>query len=292
MLKFNPVNIDMHMHSTVSDGTDTPEEILANVKEKGLELFSLSDHDAIKGSIEIKERLSHDDPYFTPGIEFSCKDSEGQYHILGYGYDVDSQAMHDVVELGHSYRIKKLIGRLEFIKNEYGFAFPQEEIEKLFELDNPGKPHIGNLMVKYGYVDSKDNAIRNFIDNLHFTDQYVKPEEAIEAVLEAGGIPVLAHGFYGTGDQLILGAEMEERLQHLMALGLKGVEAYYSGFTKKLEGDMLALAEKYDLYVTAGSDYHGKNKLIPLGDTNLKGSEQYPDGLIRFLEDVKKYEGV
>ncbi|MBR6424522.1 MAG: hypothetical protein IKS29_01035, partial [Oscillospiraceae bacterium] len=80
----------------------------------------------------------------------------------------------------------------------------------------------------------------------------------------------------------------EERLRRLMGFGLQGVEAYYSGFTRKLRSMMLDLAQRYDLYVTAGSDYHGANKLIPLGDTGLEDASQGPEGLQRFLREVNR----
>ena len=282
----DPRKTDLHMHSTVSDGTDTPAEILDNVRNAGLELFSLTDHDAVKGCGMIMELLSEDDPLFITGVEFSCKDEDGKYHILGYGYDPLAPAINDVVDLGHRFRINKVRARLEFLKDRFGFSFSKEDIQKLFALDNPGKPHIGNLMVRYGYADSKENAIKQFINQMHFRSEYVRPEQAIAGILASGGIPVLAHPFYGNGDQLILGEEMEERLKKLMDMGLKGVEAFYSGFTAKLTNQMLRYAEEYGLYVTAGSDYHGKNKMIPLGDTGLADAEEIPEGMKRFFEAV------
>ena len=285
-----PKLIDLHMHSTVSDGSDSPAELLCNVKNAGLEFFSLTDHDAVKGCSEIKDLLKPEDPLFIPGVEFSCKDEEGKYHILGYGYDPGSEGILDVVSLGHSYRIKKVRARLEYLEKEFGFTFPQEDLDELFALDNPGKPHIGNMMVRRGYADSRQDAIKLYINRLHFETQYVRPEEAIEGILKAKGIPVLAHPFYGNGDQLILGDEMEGRLKRLLDMGLKGVEAFYSGFTVKLINQMLALAQKYDLYVTAGSDYHGSNKLIELGDTGCPDASEGPAGLRSFMEAVLENE--
>ena len=283
-----PKMIDLHMHTTVSDGTDTPEEILERVKEKGIELFAVTDHDAVKGSRLLAGILGEGDPGFITGAEFSCKDEEGKYHILGYGYDPDAAAIREVVDLGHGYRMKKLTGRLEFLKTEFGFSFPEEELERLFAMDNPGKPHIGNLMVKYGYAQSKEQAIKEFIDKKHFGSAYVRPEEAVKGILGAGGIPVLAHPSYGSGDQLIMGDDMDRRLRRLMGFGVQGVEAFYSGFSDKLRNEMLSFADKYELYITAGSDYHGANKLVVLGDTELDTVEEYPEGLKRFLADVRR----
>ena len=284
----NPQIIDLHMHTTVSDGTDTPREILANVKAAGIEMFSVTDHDAIKAGQIIRKLLKPEAPIFVTGVEFSCKDEQGQYHILGFGYDPNGRAIQQVVTYGHQLRMKKVLARLDFLKKTFGFIFPEDEVERLIALDNPGKPHIGNLMVKYGYAESKEQAIKEFINQIHFGSEYVRPEQAIEGILASGGIPVLAHPCYGSGDQLILGEEMDERLQRLMAFGLKGVEAYYSGFSQKLRDQMLTLAGRYDLYVTAGSDYHGTNKLIELGDTGLDSADAWPEGLRRFVDDVTK----
>ena len=280
--------IDLHMHTTLSDGTDPPEEIPARVKEAGITLFSVTDHDSVKSARIIAPLLREGDPDFLPGAEFSCRDEDGKYHILGYGYDPDTKAMKDLAELGHSFRMNKVKARLEYLKTQFGFTFPEEELRQLLAMDNPGKPHIGNLMVKMGYARSKEQAIKEFIDRIRFRNEYVRPEEAVRGILGAGGIPVLAHPSYGDGDQLILGQDMERRLQKLVAFGLQGVEGFYSGFTPKLRREILDLAERYGLYVTAGSDYHGKNKLVPLGDTGLESDLEWPEGLKRFVEDIGK----
>ncbi len=279
---------DLHMHTTVSDGTDTPSEILSRVKEKGISLFSVTDHDAIKGGLQILKELQPEDPAFLTGVEFSCRDELGHYHILGFEYDPDAPAINKVVERGHGLRLNKLTTRLKFLESEFGFRFPKKETEYLFSLDNPGKPHIANLMAKLGFAPSKDQAIRDFIDRLHIRSEYVRPEEAIRGILESGGIPVLAHPSYGKGDQLILGQDMYERLVHLTGFGLKGVEAYYSTFPPRLRQEMLSFADQFDLYVTAGSDYHGTNKLVVLGDTGLADEKEVPERLARFYEAAKE----
>ena len=281
-----PEKIDLHMHTTVSDGTDTPEEILANVKEAEIELFSVTDHDAVKAGPMIRDLLKEGDPLFLTGAEFSCKDEEGKYHILGYGFDPDSEAIRQLVDLGHGYRMDKVNARLDFLRDEFNFVFPQEELNELLSMDNPGKPHIGNLMVKMGYAPTKEIAIKEYINKVRFPNKYVRPEEAIEGILGGGGVPVLAHPSYGNGDDIIVGQEMDQRLRKLIDFGLEGVEVFYSGFTDKLRSEMLSFAEKYDLYITAGSDYHGSNKLVVLGDTGCDNAAEGPQGMRRFLDRV------
>lgn len=279
--------IDLHMHTNVSDGTDSPLGIVNCVKSAGITLFSVTDHDAVKGCSVIEKSLSEDDPAFIFGVEFSCRDEDGKYHILGYGYDPQSPSIREIVDTAHNLRMKKFSKRLDFLEKEFGFVFSAQDREGLFALNNPGKPHIANLMVKYGYAETKEIAIENYINKYSVQSEYIRPETAIAAISAAGGIPVLAHPSYGCGDELIIGEDMDARLKKLIGFGLKGVEAFYSGFTAPLQKEILAFAEKYGLYVTAGSDYHGSNKLVLLGDTNLLSENEYPEGLKRFLNDVK-----
>ena len=285
---FNPLGIiDLHMHTTVSDGTDTPSEIYSRVMEEGIVLFSITDHDAVKGCKEILTLQRPGSPArFITGAEFSARDEKGKYHILGYGYDPDGKSINALVSKGHSLRFTKLKARISFLKEQYGFEFSGEDIAAIYKLDNPGKPHLGNLMVKYGYAPSKETAINEYINKAHIKSEHIGPEETIKAILDSGGIPVLAHPFYGSGDQLILGDDMDERLRHLMEYGLKGVESFYSGFSIKMIKQMLEFAERYDLYVTAGSDYHGKNKLVQLGDTGFDPEFEIPKGMREFLRKV------
>ena len=278
--------IDLHMHTTVSDGTDTPEELLSRVKASGIRIFSVTDHDAIKGCIKIRELLTEEDPYFITGTEFSCRDTEGKYHILGYGIDLTSEAVVSLVEKSHAMRMEKIRTRLDFLEQEYNITFPEDEIRRLLSLDNPGKPHIGNLMVRYGYAKTKEEAIGQYINKLSFKTKYVRPEEIISGMLSEGGIPVLAHPSFGSGSQLITGEYMEMRLQRLISAGLQGVEAFYSGFPAPLREELLFLSEKYGLYVTAGSDYHGTNKKVIPGDTGLRDSAEIPSGMKRFFQRV------
>ncbi len=295
------VRIDLHMHTTVSDGTDRPEEIVRNVRAAGIEVFSVSDHDSIDCASVIPTLLLDEDPVFISGVEFSCKDEEGKYHILGYGYDPEGESIRRVVEQGHAFRMDTVRRRLAFLSDAFGFTFPKEETDALLSLDNPGKPHIGNLMVKYGYAKTKEEAILEYINKMPRKEAYVDPKDAIEGILGAGGIPVLAHPFFGSGSQTIPFTDIRDRVGRLKSYGLSGIEGFYSGFDGDMIRHALEVAEEMDLYVTAGSDYHGGNKTVKLGDTGLErilsempgdpSLEKVP-GLLRFLQDVKKSKGV
>ena len=276
--------MDTHMHTTASDGTDTPEEILGKVKAAGIELFSVTDHDAVKGCVDIARILTASDPRFITGVEFNSEDDRGKYHILGYGYDPGSDVIEGMIQKVRNMRMMKVTERVDGLKSRFGIEFPSDEVEALMALYNPGKPHIANLMVKYGYVSDKTQAIKDYIDKIPIPNSHIDPKSAIEGIIKAGGIPVLAHPPYGSGDEMILGDELDERVRKMISYGLRGVEGFYSQYTNLMCRQVLEIAEKYDLYVSAGSDYHGKNKLVILGDTGLENVRERPRGLIRFIE--------
>ena len=281
-----PERIDLHMHSVISDGTETLAEIIDDVKEAGIGLFSLTDHDAIKGCAILPKLLKEGDPQFITGVELGCRDEEGQYHILGYGYNTNSAAMQGLVEKTHRIRMNKVHTRLDLLESQCGIVFPEEEVRDLLALDNPGKPHIANLLVKHGYAENIQEAMKEYLNKLRVKLGIIRPEEAIACILAGGGIPVLAHPTYGNGDQLIMGEEMDRRLRRLKGFGLRGIEAYYSGFTARITRELMDFADKYDLLVTAGSDFHGRNKLVQMGDTGLEPGDEFPERLCRFLDEV------
>ena len=286
LMTYGTVKPDLHIHTTVSDGTDTPAEILSRVREAGIGLFSVTDHDSYDGCLTIEKLLGPGDPAFVTGIEFSCRDEDGKYHILGYGIDPEAGSVLRLTEKGRNIRFEKLDARLGFLKERFGIKFPEKDLKTLYNLSRPGKPHIAALMVRYGYAKTKEEAMTEYIDKLSFRGGYVGPCEAIDGILEAGGIPVLAHPAYGSGEQLITGDDMEARIRRLIGYGLAGLEAFYSGFTPEIRDQTVSFAERFGLYATAGSDYHGSNKRVALGDTGLDGNKEPPRCLLRFIDDI------
>lgn len=264
---------DLHLHSTASDGSDTPRELLEKVRESDLDIFALTDHDTYLGCLEIKKWLAPGDPTFLGGIELSCQDDLGKYHILGFGYNIEKPSIRDAVAVTHGARRIKAENRLRFLEETYGFTFTDEERQSILDNENPGKPHFAALLLKKGYVKEKQDAF-TLLDGYHGKERRLTPEEAIDAILEADGIPVLAHGILGEGSQHLTPEEIETRVSRLKGYGLMGLECYYSRYTEEDTETMLALAEKYNLMVTAGSDYHGKNKTVKLGESGNPDAEK------------------
>ena len=278
--------IDLHLHTTVSDGTDTPAELVAKVKDAGITVFSVTDHDAIKAAKTVGPLCENGGPRFIPGVEFSCRDGQGKYHILGYGFDPSSETILAVVKRGQMLRAAKLLDRVAYLRETFGIKFPEDEVFRLLSEGNPGRPHLANLLVSHGYAASFREAMDKYLERLPSAAEYVGPEEAIEGILAGGGVPVLAHPIFGSGKERLTPAELENRLVRLNGYGLQGIEAFYSGFTSDMTAGLLALADQHGLFVTAGSDYHGKNKTVPLGETGLPAPAEYPDAFLRFLSRV------
>ncbi len=281
------MRIDLHMHSTVSDGTDAPMHLVQKLKEKKIELFSLTDHDDFLGCQVLQDYLVDDDIHFINGIELSCEYKNQKYHILGYGYDLEAKQLPELCASVHDQRMQKLTDRIENLKNQHGIVFEQEDIDSMYRLLNPGKPHLGNMLVKYGHASNLSEAINTYLNTYEPPIPNLTPEEAIETILSCGGIPVLAHGVYGDGRQKLSATELEERVIYLKNIGLQGIECYYSTYTQQQLEFTKAIAKKYDMYATAGSDYHGKNKTIELGYTQLVDSAD-DENVERFIQAVLK----
>ena len=287
--------IDLHLHTNISDGTNSPEELLAKVKEAGIDLFSVTDHDAVSACRIIREILPPDGPAFLTGVEFSCRDKdedkgeENKYHILGYGFDPDEERFAEVLKKGSNVRVKKMEARLEHLKAD-GYSFSPEDERALFAHEKPGKPHLADLMVKCGYNQGDYQANMDILNEIKLPiDLYLSPKEAIEGILAAGGIPVLAHPVLGSGSEEIKEKKLVDRLQKLKDFGLQGIEGFYQTFEEDQRTEVLDLADRLKLYVTAGSDYHGLTKEeFKLGVTGLADASEGPDGLRRFLEDVSE----
>lgn len=259
-------NPDLHIHSTYSDGTDTPAALLAKVRQANVDFFSLTDHDCMDGCREIAAALKPNDPLFVCGVELSCEDACGKYHILGYGYDPEKPALRQTVAMTHAVRRRKTENRLDYLEN-LGYRFTAEEKKYLLAASNPGKPHFARLLLDNGYASDKTGAFA-IVSGYHGREERLSPEAAIAAITQSGGIPVLAHGILADGSKNLSFEEIRSRVSRLQAFGLMGLECFYSGYTPDQREIMLALARNFSLLVTAGSDYHGDNKSVRLGQTN------------------------
>lgn len=266
-----PGQIDLHMHSTASDGTDTPLQLAEKVKAAGIKAFALTDHDTVAGAEEL---LNHppEGVAFIPGIEFSCRMDTGKCHILGYHCDTAHPAFQAALRQGADLRKRKLDQRLEFLRGR-GVTFPSEELDGLRRLPSAGKPHLGNLMVRYGYAVSLTEAIREVLDLCPSSSSRIPAETAVEAILASGGVPVWAHPLGGEGDKETGLEQFTAMLDELTGCGIMGLECFYSKYQMGVCERLAVIAQDHGLFISGGSDYHGTNKSIALGTLNADGQD-------------------
>ncbi len=261
------MRVDLHLHTTSSDGTDTPEELLTKVSGWGEAVVAVTDHDTIDG-LERARASAPTGVRLVSGVEFSCAypgPKRFRCHILGYGMDFSHPAIVDAIENGRKKRLEKKEKRLDYLAQNFGIIFTHRELASLDEYDSVSKIHLANLIIARGLTDNISDAIDRYLSGYSLPDDRIDVALAISAIREAGGISVWAHPLGGEREKRLDYKEVKRRLEIMKAIGLQGLECFYSRYTKE-EALMLAeLAEELSLYVSGGSDYHGKNKTVELG---------------------------
>ncbi len=260
----NNVKIDLHIHSTSSDGTFSPLEILNLAQSLNLGAISITDHDTIDGT---KEALTIEIPpslKFLTGVEISAHPPPffsfpGSFHILGYAINTDDSVLNKTLGILQEARKNRNPQIIELL-NRMGLELTLNEILKDSGECQLGRPHIAMQMVKKGFVHSIAEAFDQYLakDKPAYVDKYrIDCDRAIEVILNAGGIPVLAHPvLLKIKDDDIL----EKLIISLKEMGLKGIEAYYPEHTPDLIARYAEMANRNGLLITGGTDFHGSNK--------------------------------
>ena len=276
--------IDLHIHSTASDGTDSVPELIRNIRNAGISVFSVTDHDTVKGAMEM-EAMVPLDMTFIRGIELTCRTEAGKCHILGYGFDWHERVFKDILEEGASKRREKTEKRIHFMEKEFGIAFSEDELSELHSMNSVGKPQLGMLLVAKGLAPDKDTAVKKFIDPCKTGEFRLDGKKAVRAILSAGGVPVWAHPFGGTDEDEVSYPDFEKQLGVLIEAGIQGLECYYPKYPMEQVELLLAAARKNGLFISGGSDYHGKNKKVRLGTLNASNL-QVDESMISVLEKL------
>ncbi len=284
--------IDLHVHSTRSDGTYSPTELVDYAIQKGLAAFALTDHDCVDGLDEAiayadSLRLTNPEvPEVIPGVEFSTEYKGSDVHIVGLYIDYKAPKFQkylvDFVE-SRTLRNQKMC---KLLQEGAGMDISYEALLETFPNCVITRAHYARYMMSKGYVKSISEAFERYIGDhcpYYIPREKVTPAQAIELILSAGGIPVLAHPLlYGMGK-----ARLDALVAELKAAGLLALEAIYSTYSASDEREMRTLAAKYDLCISGGSDFHGDNKpKLDLGTGY--GSLYIPYEVLTKLLDTKK----
>ena len=269
--------IDLHIHSNFSDGTDSIEQIIEKIINKGIHTFAITDHDTVEGveylinNVEQRQLLDNHNIKFIPGIEFSSIIDKNKVHLLGYNCDLANADFIHAIDLGWQRRRDKYRLRLKALKEQLGIEYTAKTLEEMDSLKFMGKPLMANYLVKDGLFDNRQDAMKALGKlKLSTIETKVEANIVIPSIISAGGIPVWAHPLGGLEENRIDTAKVEEIVQKLIPLGIRGLECYYNLYTEKECQDLERIAKKYNLFVSTGSDYHGKNKDCDIGEVMNK----------------------
>ena len=248
--------IDLHVHTTASDGTASPAEAVELAKAAGLSAIAITDHDTVSGYAEAAEAGKALGVEVIPGIEISTKYGRA-VHILGYYIDPDSDKLAPVLEWvvrDRDERNRKMAGLMA----ADGLPVSYEEMHRRFGAVI-GRPHFAEVLVELGLAKDVRDAFDRYVEKgqkYYLPRNFLSIERSVEIIREAGGIPVLAHPFQYKLEE----AGLRELIEHCMESGLKGIECRYSGYSTEQSKYLSRLAEEYGLIKTGGSDFHGENK--------------------------------
>lgn len=259
--------VDLHSHSTASDGTDRPGDVVRLAKASGLSAVALTDHDTTGGLAEAADTAREVGIDFLPGIEISCSyPRPGTMHILGYGIDPASprlaQTLAELIRARNE-RNDRIIAAL----NAKGIPITLDQVRAVATRGDPrnenvtvGRPHIAKVLQMLGVVSNNAQAFRDYLggNGLVYADkERLTNREAIALIHSAGGIACLAHAYQLQKDNW---AQLRNEIKHLKSIGLDALEVVHSDHRESLVAELTDIAKKLDLLCTGGSDYHGSNK--------------------------------
>lgn len=250
--------IDLHVHSTFSDGSFTPSELVELALKKNLTAFALTDHDTVDGISEAIESAADADIMVIPGIELSTSYKNKDIHILGLNIDYkDEHFLNSIAEF-KDLRNKRNTKMIDLLKNQ-GFPISEKIISERFPDSVITRAHYATWLTENNYVASNDEAFKKYLSPgcpCYVAKTSLTPEKAIDIIHSAGGKAVLAHPLL----YAFSSTELDNFVLMLAHNGLDGIEAIYSSNAWTDESHMKALADKYDLLISGGSDFHGTAK--------------------------------
>lgn len=252
--------IDMHTHTCYSDGELTPNELVKKAEQEGIKTISITDHDTLLGVQNMTIPKEKRKIEVINGIEISIKVPKGRMHILGQGIDIWNEELNEKMKELHTRSIYSVAGIICQLKKDYGVVFTSEEILSILNAKrNIGRPDIAKLLIEYGYASSVQDSFDKYLieayEKLGDIAKGISFPECAELIHNANGYVVLAHPV-----SLELNKdELERKIEYLVENGLDGIEVFHSNHREENVEEYLRLAEKYNLLISGGSDYHGPN---------------------------------
>jgi predicted metal-dependent phosphoesterase TrpH len=244
--------VDLHIHSTTSDGVLTPSEVVRLALERGLAVIALTDHDTLGGVAEAQRAAMGTGLEVIAGVEVNSEGEWGDLHFLGYCVDLENGPLREWLRAVRDARVERARGMVERLR-EKGMALEWGEVRALASGDSVGRPHVAQALLNRGYVETFQEAFDRFIglDGPAYVPRLrLAPPEVLQEIVEAGGVPVVAHPVYS-------GPAAVKRIPELVSYGLRGVEVYYPRHSPEDVEMLLRLCREHGLLATGGSDFHG-----------------------------------
>jgi hypothetical protein len=257
--------IDLHTHTTASDGTLAPRELVRKAADNGVRVLAVTDHDSTGGLGEASEAARQHGMTIVPGLEINCDVPGAEVHVLGYFVDHEAPWFQEFLRTQREERIARVYRIAERLA-ELGVPIDPAEVFAIVKEGSPGRPHVAQVMVQRGYVTSVREAFERYLRTngpANVPRRRLTPVDAVAVIRRAGGVPSMAHPGLAGRDEMI---------PDLVAAGLMGIETYYAEHTPSQVRAYLALCDRFGLVPTGGSDYHGPQS----GRANPPGTPRVP----------------
>jgi predicted metal-dependent phosphoesterase TrpH len=269
------MSVDLHSHTTASDGSLSPRELVRLAVKRGVRVLAVTDHDSTEGLADaIAEAALHPPLTIVPGLEINCDIEGGEIHVLGYFVDVDAPWFQEFLRAQREERVVR-IHRIADRLAELGMPIDPAEVFAIVKEGSPGRPHVAQVMVNRGYVKTMREAFDKYLRAgapANVPRKRLTPVEAVRVIRKAHGVPVLAHPGFGAKEELI---------PELVAAGLMGIEAYYAEHTPEQTRRYEQMCADLGLIATGGSDYHGPRS----GRANPPGTPRVPMAVYERLKE-------
>lgn len=270
--------VDLHSHTTASDGTLSPRELVRAAVRRGVRVLAITDHDSTDGLAEaLDEAARHPPLTIVPGLEINCDVPGAEIHVLGYAVEYGAAWFQDFLRAQRAERVAR-VHRLAARLGELGMPIDPAEVFAVAKEGAPGRPHVAQVMVQRGYVASVREAFDRWLHAngpAHVPRHRLTPAEAIAVIRRAGGVPVFAHPGLADRDELV---------PEMVAAGLMGIETYYAEHSAAQTAHYQALCRQHGLIATGGSDYHGERS----GRANPLGHPPVPMSVYEALQDAAR----
>lgn len=276
------INVELHTHSTASDGQYSPGELYSKCKALDIKVWSLTDHDTMRGCQDVLSLPREDSGMtFIPGVEISARDKVS-VHVLGYGLDPEDQALQELFEGRRQERLERMMGMVEKARM-MGFELTLEELHAEAPDGNFARPHLAKVLLKRGYVKSMQHAFDKYLGDgkpLYIKSPYMSVEDAIALIRANRGVAVIAHP--GT-------SRRDECIPQWVDSGLDGLECKHPAHSAELAAHYQGLARRHGLLHTASSDFHGPD-VAP--ERRLGHATLPQDALEQVLAKIKQRGGI